>query len=163
MRHSNAFCTCTCTGACTCIIYCKIRDIVWMSNTKGWMQEGRCVSARTIYVYQLHEWNRYPSLKYHSELKYLSIELCLYICVGSCLATKVFYRQFASYEKGLGHHKVGQWSTEVNYQQNSYLPVIGVHSTMHFMHPNYWQITNNMWPAMRKGTIGDKISFSNNG
>ena len=24
---------------------------------------------------------------------------------------------------------------------NSYLPVIGVHSTMHLMHPNYWQIT----------------------
>ena len=24
---------------------------------------------------------------------------------------------------------------------SSYLPVIGVHSTMHLMHPNYWQIT----------------------
>ena len=24
---------------------------------------------------------------------------------------------------------------------NSYLPVIGVHSTMHLVHPNYWQIT----------------------
>ena len=24
---------------------------------------------------------------------------------------------------------------------NSYLPVIGVHETMHLMHPNYWQIT----------------------
>ena len=52
-----------------------------------------------------------------------------------------FYRQFAGYGKGLGHHKVGQWWTEVNYQQNSYLPVIGVYSTMHLMHPNYWQIT----------------------
>ena len=29
--------------------------------------------------------------------------------VGSCLATKVFYRQFAGYGKGVGHHKVGQW------------------------------------------------------
>ena len=27
--------------------------------------------------------------------------------VGSCLATS-FYRQFAGYGKGLGHHKVGQ-------------------------------------------------------
>ena len=33
------------------------------------------------------------------------------------------------------------------YANNSYLPVIGVHSTMHLvhlmhlMHPNYWQIT----------------------
>ena len=24
---------------------------------------------------------------------------------------------------------------------NSYLTVTGVHSTMHLMHPNYWQIT----------------------
>ena len=30
---------------------------------------------------------------------------------------------------------------EVNYQQNSYWAVIGVHSTMHLMHPNYCQIT----------------------
>ena len=31
----------------------------------------------------------------------------IHIFVGSCLATK-FYRQFAGYGKGLGHHKVGQ-------------------------------------------------------
>ena len=30
---------------------------------------------------------------------------------------------------------------EVNYQQNSYLTVIGVHLTMHLMHPKYCQIT----------------------
>ena len=33
--------------------------------------------------------------------------VCVCVFVGSCLATKV-YRQFASYGKGLGHHKVGQ-------------------------------------------------------
>ncbi|MCG8621606.1 MAG: hypothetical protein MJE68_06345 [Proteobacteria bacterium] len=33
----------------------------------------------------------------------------LWMFVGSCLATKVFScRQFASYGKGVGHHKVGQ-------------------------------------------------------
>ena len=63
-----------------------------------------------------------------------------YLFVGSYLATKL-YRQFAGYGKGLGHHQVGQWWTAVNYQQNSYLPIIGVHSTMHLVHPNYWQIT----------------------
>ena len=45
-----------------------------------------------------------------------------------------FYRQIASYSKRVGHHKV------VNYQQNGYLTVIGVHSTMHSLHLNYCQI-----------------------
>ena len=30
---------------------------------------------------------------------------------------------------------------EVNYQQSSYLTIIGMHLTMHLMHPNYCQIT----------------------
>ena len=58
--------------------------------------------------------------------------VCVYVFVGSCLET---YRKFA------GYGKVGQWWTEVNYQHNSYLTVIGVHSTMHLMHPNYCPIT----------------------
>ena len=33
--------------------------------------------------------------------------VCVCMFVGSCLATS-FYRQFAGYGKGLGHHKVGQ-------------------------------------------------------
>ena len=52
---------------------------------------------------------------------------CVYVCecvykfVGSCLATKVFIGNLpAMHGKGVGHHKVGQWWTEVNYQQISY-------------------------------------------
>ena len=54
-----------------------------------------------------------------------------------------FYRQIASYTstKGVGRHKVGLWWKGINYQQNSYLTVIGIHSTIHLMHPNYCQIT----------------------
>ena len=36
------------------------------------------------------------------------MRFCVRTFVGSCLATKNFYRQFAGYRKGLGHHKVGQ-------------------------------------------------------
>ena len=60
---------------------------------------------------------------------------CWYMWLSS---NQSFYRQFASYGKGVSHHKVG---IEVNYKQNSYLTVIGVHWTMHLMHPNYYQIT----------------------
>ena len=40
--------------------------------------------------------------------------LWVYLFVGS---RQTLYRQFASYGKGVDHHKVGYWSTEVNYQQ----------------------------------------------
>ena len=33
----------------------------------------------------------------------MCVSVC--VCVGSCLATEVFTR----YEKGVGHHKVGQY------------------------------------------------------
>ena len=42
------------------------------------------------------------------------VRVCVYMymyithaCVGSYLATTKIYRQFASYRKGVGHHKVG--------------------------------------------------------
>ena len=44
---------------------------------------------------------------------YTAVCVCVRVFVGSCLATKSFYSQFA------GYHKVG-----------------GVHSTMHLVHPN---------------------------
>ena len=57
------------------------------------------------------------------------------VCVGSCLATKVFIGKMPAWE-GVGHHKVGKQQAEVNYQQISYRTLIGVHSTMHLVHPN---------------------------
>ena len=59
--------------------------------------------------------------------------VCLLVVTYSNLS---FYRQFAGYGKGVGHHKVGQRWMEVNYQQISCMTLTGVHSTMHLMHPN---------------------------
>ena len=41
---------------------------------------------------------------------WVNVSLCGCVCVfvGSCLTTKVFYRRFAGYGKGVDHHKVGQ-------------------------------------------------------
>ena len=52
-------------------------------------------------------------------LTYVCVHVCMYVYmyvykfVGSCLATKVFYRQFASYRKGMGHHK-DKWRSITN-------------------------------------------------
>ena len=75
-------------------------------------------------------------LIWSQDLAWLVLNNSWWLSVWYLPSNQSFYRQFASYGKEVGRHKVGQ-----NYQQNSYLTVIGVHSTMYLMHPNYCQIT----------------------
>ena len=111
-----------------------------------------CV-CQNIYQYSVH-WatHTHPHIMYimhvytlyvviHAHMQYTIVHKHLHTYLLLLPSNQSFYRQFASDGKWVGHHKVGQWWTEVNYQQNSYLTVIGVHSTMHLMHPNYCQIT----------------------
>ena len=66
--------------------------------------------------------------------------------VGSCLATKVFIGNLTAMGRGwqwviMKYANDEQRSTTNKIHTCSYLTVIGVHSTMHLMHPNYCQIT----------------------
>ena len=82
--------------------------------------------------------NRISSLGGISESNCALYTYKIHVCsfVGRCLATKVFIgKLLAACRRPVGDHRVGQWWKGVMGQQNSYETLIGVHLTMHLMHP----------------------------
>ena len=53
--------------------------------------------------------------------------IIIIMCVGHHLANQRFYRHISGYQRSVDDHRVGQ---------NSCMTLIGVHLTMHLMHPN---------------------------
>ena len=47
-----------------------------------------------------------------------------------------FYKEIIGYGVSVGEHRVARRWKGVMGQQNSYMTLIGVHSTMHIVHPN---------------------------
>ena len=63
---------------------------------------------------------------------------CTVVKISDCWplpSNQSFYRQIASYQRGVGDHRVGQCWEGLMGQQNSCKTLIEVHSTMHLMHP----------------------------
>ena len=58
--------------------------------------------------------------------------------VCNCQATRL---QITGYGMSVGDHRVGWWWKGVMGKRNSYMTLIGVHSTTYLMHPNWCRVT----------------------
>ena len=64
---------------------------------------------------------------------------CVHVCACNCLplpSNQSFYRLIASYWMGVNDHEVPRGQKGIMGKQISYMTLIGMHLTMHLMHPN---------------------------
>ena len=118
--------------------YFQPQDTIYFWFTQPWTKpraERRWMSRNWLWC----SWE--PTIKEVDRLCTLYVyahpytSMCMSIC-WPLLSNQSFCRLIAGCGLGGGDHKVGQWRKGVMDQQKSCKMSIGVHSTMHLMHPN---------------------------